>query len=181
MILLTGFDRYGSYKENLSGLIIKNLDIKDLNLKKEVLPVSWKLSLNSYKNLLNKLGKKPKIVILLGIHSNPHYHLEKIGWNFAFGQDNGNNIKFGLIKNNFHLWLRTPLNLRELYPLLKNTINIRISYFAGTYLCNYIYYWALLLSCNKYPTLFIHIPDNEKLSRGINFVNKIIRTIIQIL
>jgi pyrrolidone-carboxylate peptidase len=179
--LLTGFARYGKYKENVSSLIVKNLDIKDFNIKKKILPVNWKFSISSYKNTLNKLGEKPKIVILLGIHSNKHFHIEKFSWNVAFGQDNENHIKFGFIERNLHLWLKTPLNLRKLYSLLKNTIDIRISYFAGTFLCNYIYYWALLLSCNEYPTLFIHIPDNEKLSRGISFINMIIRTILQIL
>ncbi|MFX1346257.1 MAG: hypothetical protein ACFFBC_09235 [Promethearchaeota archaeon] len=181
MILLTGFTRYGNYKENVSGLIVKNLVFKNFNIKKVILPVSWNLSINSYKNILNKLEEKPKIVILLGIHSNKHYHLEKFSWNIAFGQDNGNHIKFGMIEKNLRLWLKTPLNVRKLYSFLKNSIDIRISYFAGTYLCNYIYYWALLLSCNEYPALFIHIPENEKLSRGISFINMIIRTIIQIL
>jgi pyrrolidone-carboxylate peptidase len=181
LILLTGFARYGNYKGNVSGLIVKNLEIKDFNIKKEILPVSWKLSINSYKNILNKLESKPKIVILLGIHSNKHYHLEKFSWNIAFGQDSGRHTKFGFIERNLRFYLKTPLNLRKLYSLLKNAIDIRISYFAGTYLCNFIYYWALLLSCNEYPTLFIHIPDNEKLSRGINFVIKIIRTIVHIL
>lgn len=183
MIILTGFGPYGNYKENISSLIVQNLEIADLdiNIKKEILPVSWKFSIRLYQDIFNKLPRKPKIVILLGTHSNKHYHLENLGWNFAFGKDIDNHIKIGIIRYNLHLWLRTILNVRKLYSLLKERIDIKLSNFAGTYLCNYLYYWALSLSDKKYPVLFIHIPNNEKLNRGVEIISTIIRTINTIL
>lgn len=179
MILLTGFGPYDNYKENISSSIVQNFEIVDLdiNIKKEILPVSWKFSIRFYQDILNKLSRKPKIVILLGTHSNKHYHLENLGWNFTFGKDIDNLIKIGFIRYNLHLWLRTILNVRELYSLLKERIDIRLSNFAGTYLCNYIYYWALSLSNKKYPVIFIHIPNDENLNRGIEIISLIIRTI----
>lgn len=179
MIILTGFDPYDNYKKNISSLIVQNLEIVDLDItiKKEILPVSWKSSIKSYQDILNRLSREPKIVILLGIHSNKHYHLEKIGWNFAFGKDNDNLIKIGIIRYNVNLCLRTILNVRGLYSLLKEKIDIKLSNFAGTYLCNYLYYWALSLSNNKYPVIFIHIPNKENLNRGIEIISTIIRTI----
>ena len=183
MILLTGFSPYGNYKENISSLIVQNLEIVDLDIyiRKEILPVSWKLSIRAYQDILNRLARKPKIVILLGIHSNKHYHLEKFSWNIAFGQDIENHIKIGFIRYNLRLWLKSTLNLRKLYSLLKKKVDIKLSYFPGTYLCNYIYYWALWLSDNKYPILFIHIPDNENLNKGVEIISMIIRTLITVL
>lgn len=179
MILLTGFGPYDNYKENISCSIVQNFEIVDLDIdiKKEILPVSWKLSIRLYQDILNRLSRKPKIVILLGIHSNKRYHLEKLGWNIALGQDIENHIKIGIIRYNLRLWLKTTLNLRKLYSLLKKNMDIKLSYFPGTYLCNYLYYWALSLSNKKYPVIFIHIPNNENLSRGIENIRKIIRTI----
>lgn len=183
MIILTGFGPYGIYKENISSLIVQNLEIVDLDItiKKEILPVIWKLCIKSYQDLINKISRKPKIVILLGIHSNKHYHLETFGWNFAFGKDNDNLIKFGIIRYKVNLYLRTILNVRGLYSLLKERIDIKLSNFAGTYLCNYLYYWALSLSNKKYPVIFIHIPNNENLNRGIGIISTIIRTVNTIL
>ena len=183
MIILTGFGQYGIYKENISSLIVQNLEIEDLDIiiEKEILPVSWKLSIRTYQDLINKISRRPKIVILLGIHSNKHYYLEKLAWNFAFGKDNDNLIKFGIIRYNVHSYLRTILNVRRLYSLLKEKIDIKLSNFAGTYLCNYLYYWALSLSNKKYPVIFIHIPNNENLNRGIEIISLIIRTINSVL
>ncbi|MFX1375806.1 MAG: hypothetical protein ACFFA0_08345 [Promethearchaeota archaeon] len=183
MILLTGFGPYGKYKENISYNIVKNYEINEskMEITKVILPVSWKLGIKTYKNVLNTLPKVPNFVILLGIHSNKYYHFEYISWNFVCGKDIHNQIKFGVIKPNLNFCWKTTINVKKLYSLLKKEINIKLSYNAGTYLCNYIYYWALLLSNKKYPVLFIHIPKDEILNRGIENIRKIIRTMAMIL
>ncbi|MFX0083652.1 MAG: hypothetical protein ACFE94_18030 [Candidatus Hodarchaeota archaeon] len=183
MILLTGFGPYGNYKENISSLIVQSLEIKDMDIeiRKEILPVSWKFSIKLYKDILNGLSKKPRIVILLGIHSNKYYHLERFSWNIALGLDIENQIKIGIIRYNARLWFKTKLNLKLLCSLVRNKMKIKLSNFAGWYLCNYIYYWALSLSDNKYPVLFIHIPHHENLSKGIETIRMIIKTIMTIL
>jgi len=57
LIILTGFGPYDNYKRNISSEIVNNFEIADLdiNIRKEVLPVSWKLSIRSYQDILNKL------------------------------------------------------------------------------------------------------------------------------
>lgn len=180
MIILTGFGPYSEFRRNVSGEIVDKLTLIDPNIRaiKKILPVSWTYSLKLYKRLLTHLDLIPKLVVLLGIHTSKFYHLENFSWNFAFGKDNNNKFKIGLIQYNYHLCLRTILNVNRLYSSLKNKVNISISYYAGTYLCNYIYYHALSLSNQKYPIIFIHIPYNEEINLGIKKIVKIIETIM---
>ena len=183
MIIVTGFGPYGKYKENVSRLIIQALESTnfEIKLRKEILPVSWKSSNKLYKQVLNTSISKPQLVILTGIHSSKHYSLEKIGLNFAFGKDIDNHFKFGVIEYKLNLWLKTTLDIAKIYSGVRNNIDLRLSYYAGFYLCNYVYFLALLLSKNRYPVLFIHIPHKESVNRGREIMNKIIRTIISIL
>lgn len=182
MIILTGFGPYANYRDNVSATIVKNLDITNFNLeiRKQILPVSWNSSIKHYKDILDGVSSKPDIVLLLGIHSSKHYNLENSAWNFAFGRDIDTHIRFGAIKYKFNLSLQTILDIKKLYAILKNRINVKFSNFPGFYLCNYIYYWALSLSSDQYPVLFIHIPHNESVSKGIEIISKLIKIIIQI-
>ena len=179
MIILTGFGPYNNYRDNVSNKVVQALDITDFNIqiRKLILPVSWNSSVRHYKEILNKLSSTPNIVILLGIHSSKHYCLENLAWNFAFGKDIDNRIKFGIIRNKFNLWLRTNLDVKRIYSMLKKQIDIKLSNFPGFYLCNYIYYWALSLSNDHYPVLFIHIPHRETISKGVENISKIIKNI----
>ncbi|MHA1932299.1 MAG: pyroglutamyl-peptidase I family protein [Promethearchaeota archaeon] len=182
MIILTGFGPYDKNTINLSGEIVKNLELSNLDfpLVKKVLPVIWDLSLNYLKNLLTQANSNPKLVILLGIHESRKFLIEKYGWNFAFGKDIKSKFKLGLIQYRSPLILKSILNINKLYSSLQlqDEINISISNYPGMYLCNYIYYWALLLSEKKYPVVFIHIPYKIKLNIGIEIIEKLINTII---
>ena len=182
MIFLTGFGPYRKNSVNLSGEIVKKFECSSLNFPvvKKVFYVSWDLSLSSLRNLLTHVKSDPKLVILLGIHEGKNFHIEKLGWNFVFGKDIKNKIKLGLIQYNSPLILRTILNIKKIYSYLQSEDrkNITISNYPGIYLCNYIYYWALLLSEKKYPVVFIHIPYKIELSFGIKVIEKLIKTIL---
>jgi len=179
LIILTGFGPYSNYKNNISSKIVQALDITEFNLKikKQILSVSWKSSVKQYKEIIKNLSSKPDNVILLGIHSSKHYYLENFAWNFAFGKDIDNQIKFGVIRYKMNLCLKTKLDLKKIYDALKDRINLKLSNFPGFYLCNYIHYWALSLSYNLYPVLFIHIPHKECVRRGTETISKIINMI----
>jgi pyrrolidone-carboxylate peptidase len=179
LIVLTGFGPFANYKENISCSIIQSLKFNNNNLeiKKLILSVNWKYSINKYKKFLNKQLVLPQFVILLGIHSKRYYLMESYAWNFAFGNDIDNHIKFGFIKWKLNLWLKTQFNIDKILSILSNRINIKCSYFPGFYLCNYIYYWAILLSRKQYPVLFIHIPQDENLKNGTEIIYKIIQNI----
>ena len=182
LIVLTGFGPFKNNIRNLSGEIARvfNSQVKDYQIIKKILPVSWKNSINSYKNILGKNKELPKLVLLLGIHQNKNLHLERYAWNFKYGQDNENSVKFGIIKYYYPLRLKSIIDIPKLYSSLKNVSNIFISEFPGLYLCNYVYYWALDLSNKEYPVMFIHIPAKGQLNECIVKIKNILETIIEI-
>lgn len=177
MIILTGFGPYGKNTTNLSSQIVTKLELSnvDLLVVKKFFPVSWDSSLNSLRNLLTHVKSNPKLVILLGIHESKKFHIEKCGWNFVFGKDIKNKFKFGLIRYKAPFILRTILNIDKSYLYLYDKVKILISNYPGMYLCNYIYYWALLLSEQKYPVIFIHIPHKIELDTGTKVIEKLIQ------
>ena len=59
-------------------------------------------------------------------------------------------------------------------------MDIKISNFPGFYLCNYIYFWALYLSKNNYPAMFIHIPSNGEKDDHTNKIKLLLRAIIEL-
>ncbi len=181
MIILTGFGPYGTYKSNLSSEIVKKFFFQNQNfqLKRGIIPVSWKHSVNSYKNLLLELGSKPDLVVLLGIHSSKKYYLEKFGWNFKMGEDIEKKFKIGTIKVCRHLWIKTTIDLDKVFSVVKDKSNFYISNYAGLYLCNYLYYWALYLSNKEYPVIFVHIPANGTLIESIKKIEIILKAIFK--
>ncbi len=182
MIILTGFGAYNKFTSNLSGELVNEFSFKNqhFRLKKEILPVSWKRSIASYKNLLSELKSNPDLVVLLGIHSSKNFHLERIGWNLKFGKDIDRKFKVGPIKICSPPWIKSILNLNELYSYIKDISNISLSNYAGSYLCNYIYYWALYISKKEYPVIFIHIPAKGNKSEYITKFRSILKVIIKI-
>ena len=182
MIILTGFERYGKYSYNLSSEIVRNFKDKldEYLIKKVILPVAWKKSIDLYKEILLRVEKNPKLVILLGIYSNNSISIENIAWNFAIGNDIENKVKFGPIRLCSTLYIKTDLDLKKIYSILRDKIKIQISNSPGLYLCNYLYYWALYLSNKSYPVIFIHIPHNGKLDRYIRKIETIIKLIIKL-
>ncbi len=179
MIILTGFGPYGKNTTNLSSEIVLKLELSnvDFPVLKKVFPVSWVSSLNSLRNLLTHVTSNPELVILLGIHESKEFHIEKCAWNFVFGKDIKNKFRFGLIRYKSPFILRTVLNIDKSYSYRHDKVKISISNYPGMYLCNYIYYWALLLSKRKYPVIFIHIPHKIKLDTGIKVIKRLIQTI----
>lgn len=182
MIIITGFGPYSQFSTNLSSEIVKKVSLKcdKFSLVKKIIPVSWKGSIFLYRKLLSESVFKPELVILLGIHSSKHFHLEKFGWNFKIGNDIDNKFKFGFIKVYSPPWIKTKLNLKKIYPAIKEKTNISISSFGGLYLCNYLYYWALYLSNKEYPVIFIHVPSKGIISECIKKVEMILKAIIMI-
>lgn len=164
-IFVTGFEKFDKYNSNLSSEIVSNLDneFQQFSLEKIILPVSWKRSIESYLEFLNSNEFRPSLVILLGIHSKKKISFEKLALNWIFGKDMDGYHKIGFINIKKSLKFNTILNLKEIYKALKLNVEISISYFPGFYLCNYLYYWALDISKNKYPVIFIHIPGKGKL------------------
>ncbi|MFX0145334.1 MAG: hypothetical protein ACFE9C_14815 [Candidatus Hodarchaeota archaeon] len=181
MIILTGFGPFGKYKINLSSEIVNQLpsEFSGIQVIKGIIPVSWRESILTYKQLISKLKLNPKLVILLGIHTQKKIHLEVYSWNFKVGDDKEKKFKFGPIKLYSPLWIKTIFNLHKIYADLEDMANISISNFPGFYLCNYLYYWALFISKKKYPVIFIHIPCKGNISEYVQKVEMIIKSMMK--
>lgn len=181
LILLTGFGAYGNFAINLSSEIVKKFscNYEEFLVVKKIIPVSWERSIRTYKRSLLELESKPRLVILLGIHSSKMFHLEKIGWNFKIGGDIDNKFKFGPIKAHFKPWIKTTLKLYEIYSVVEDKRKVSISHFAGHYLCNYLYYLALHLSNKEYPVIFIHVPQKGDITESIKKIDILLKAIIR--
>ncbi len=181
-ILLTGFEKFGKLSSNLSGDIVRYFDDKfqQYSIEKIILPVSWKRSVESYLDFFKSIKLKPNLVILMGIHSKKRISLEKVSLNWALGKDVDGFYKMGFISIKKSLKFNTNLNVKEIYEALKYSLKLSISYFPGFYLCNYIYYWALDISKNIYPVIFIHIPRKGKLEDYLSYIKKILEEILNI-
>ena len=179
-ILLTGFEKFDKLSSNLSSDIVRNFDDKyqQYSIEKIMLPVSWKRSVEVYSEFFKSIKVEPYLVILIGIHSKKRIYLEKTSLNWSYGKDVDGLYKIGFINIRKSLKLNTRLNLKEIYKALKYNLKLSISYFPGFYLCNYIYYWALDISKNKYPVIFIHIPSKGKLEDYLSYIKKILEEIL---
>ena len=80
VIILTGFEKFGSYSSNLSRNIVIDFNDKfrEYFIERLILPVSWKRSKKEYINLLKSNEGNPSLVVLLGIHSKKRISLEKL-------------------------------------------------------------------------------------------------------
>jgi pyrrolidone-carboxylate peptidase len=178
MIVLTGFEKFSSYKSNLSDILVNQFEdrIGENQVQKQILPVSWRRSVISYKNKLSNLGKFPDLVILLGIHSGSDIRIERYAWNISIGMDEDNKFRFSPIKLNLKSRIKTILNIENYTRIKTQGLSIRFSNYMGFFLCNYIFFNALLFSANLYPVMFIHIPDRGPINE-LKFILKKIITI----
>ena len=55
-------------------------------------------------------------------------------------------------------------NLKNITRIKTQEPKIVFSSYMGTFLCNYIYFNAMLIAADKYPVIFIHIPDHCNLN-----------------
>ncbi|MFX1356793.1 MAG: hypothetical protein ACFFA8_05855 [Promethearchaeota archaeon] len=181
MILLTGFEKFGKYSNNISQETVKVFPqiLNNIEFKKLILPVDWDASLKKYITVLNFLNKELDLVLLTGIHSGKKFYLELYAWNFRLGKDENHKYKFGFIKFGKPLRVKSNIDIDQLIYSFEKKTQISISSTPNFYLCNFIYYWALILSQDKYPVTFLHIPKKENLNNCIEIIEKITIKLIQ--
>ncbi|MDL2292862.1 hypothetical protein LJC17_04690, partial [Acholeplasma sp. OttesenSCG-928-E16] len=163
-ILLTAFEPFDKNKTNYSLEILNELEIKD----KVILPVIF----FEASNILLKKLKNYNYCLMLGeARSRTKISLEKVAINYIDARipDNSNKtINNQLIIPNGPDAYFSNIDIYSLFDSLKCKENISVSYSAGTFVCNELYYRVLnQISKNKLPTkaLFIHIPNLENLSK----------------
>lgn len=180
MILFTGFKKFGQFSENISEKTTKIIleTIQDIPIIKQVLPVSWRSSVEIYKRLLISIKGDPKLVVMTRVYSGKKILIERYAWNIAFGLDNVNKYRFGVIKLTDPLRRTPKIDFKKLISQINKPKKIRLSSNPGFYLCNYIYFWALYLGKGSYPIIFIHLPSKGDIQDLKNNIIYIINFII---
>lgn len=182
-ILITAFKPFNKEDINNSLLILNNLNIDSDKLILDVvynddgLKVISKIKNNNY-----------DYIFLLGeARSRNYISLEEIALNIedSIVADNK-----GVIRNNNPIIINHDLAYKTNIDLIKiiNELDdkeIRVSYHAGTFICNEVYYYCLdYIYNNNLNTkcVFIHIPNliNKDLSQYVKKVENIIKSIIDI-
>jgi pyroglutamyl-peptidase len=164
-ILISGFSSFDGDAINPSEFLIQFLNQKSfssIELCTVVLPVTFK---DAYLELKNQIDVfNPDLILLCGVAKNrSKISLEKVAINWIDSRIPDNN---GLLINGEKInqagpdGLFTQLNLNQLIAKLADK-NCEISYSAGTYVCNYIYYQTLLN--HKIPSVFVHVPGTSEM------------------
>lgn len=160
-VLLYGFKPYKEWKTNISEKIVRK--IKRKNLKKIVFDV--KPNKKQFIAAINKA--KPDIII--GLAQSPRAKKIKIERKALNAYARTKKQKPRRILKAAKKTL--PVNLK-----IKKDKNSRISYDAGTYVCNYSMYVILKHIKNKnIKFAFFHIPMDYNLNKALKFVNKVLR------
>ncbi len=161
-VLLTGFEPFGGDDKNPTMDIVDSL--KSGNIYGKILPVAVKRASKDLYKALDSI--KPGIVINLGLaptYSNIAVERIALNWIDARIPDNdGYQPKDKYIVKDAPLAYMATLPVRKIVESMNSAgIPARISYTAGTYLCNFVMFHTLHYSkLHGYPDKagFIHVP-----------------------
>ena len=160
-LLITAFEPFGGKGYNSSGAMLDAIKEDEFTAKR-LLPTSYAGAARVLKTALEE--EKPDAVILTGQASGrTEVCLEFCALNVknAGIADNDGEIANGeSVVSGAQNALFTTLDLTSFAKQIKAVgIPCRVSYHAGTFVCNSSYYHLLL---SGVPGVFVHIPDDER-------------------
>jgi pyroglutamyl-peptidase len=163
-ILVTGFRPFLEHPINPSEVLVNSLN--EDGLFKRVLPVEFNKAFEDMRKSIQTY--KPDRILMLGLASGrEQIHFEKIAlnWNETEHPDEAGftaeMASINKLDENLALMTRFPIN--ELYQFHKKLNHpVKISFSAGTYVCNNLYY-KVLSHFPEIKSLFIHIPSEQTL------------------
>ena len=169
-ILVTGFEPFDGYKTNPSQEVvvqINNQEIGKYQVNGIVLPLDYE---KAFKILLESISKtEPPYILLCGQAYRPYIGLEKIAVNAvntSRADNEGNLPESDLILENAPTAYFSTIDPKPLVAVLhEKEIPANISYHAGTYGCNWLFYKILHWNANSKQDLgiiFIHLPPLPK-------------------
>ena len=170
-VILTGFEPFGNYEINPSQMVVEELNgstVGNAKIISFILPVDFNKSAEIIKRAIEDYN--PAVVICTGLDGSARkIEVEKIALNIRWASlDN----KFGgwkKMENDAPFFLLSTLPVEEIVEAIdENGIEARISYFAGTYSCNYVFYSTLLYmeeDGKDIPVGFIHLPPLKSQKR----------------
>ena len=195
-VLLTGFEPYWDYPENSSWVVaetVATLGVKGVCISIEQLPVSFSRVHVALRKAIEK--HSPDMVIMLGQSGggSDKVKLERVALNMMDSKLPDND---GYIPNEEPINIEIPAALFTNIPIKslraaieEQGISVKISNSCGLYVCNRLYYEALLLCKERQlmEALFVHLPFYEgqpsakpnKPTMPLNDMVKAIQTIIE--
>lgn len=159
--LITAFGPYGPFESNSSQLCLAALRSLawDTPADFRVYPVDFSAA---RRMLAADLAGRYRLAIHLG--QSPYAHavqLEAIALNVG-GPPDVPPERYHVLEADGPVAYRTPLALDTLASGLRSEgIPAQVSYYAGTYLCNAVYYWSHYLTARlglDTVSLFVHLP-----------------------
>ena len=150
-ILLTGFVPWGKHRVNPSGELAAELG-------GHLLPVDFDQAARELRRLIRRT--RPDAVVMLGLASGrKRINLEVVALNVELDRRRWGRIRKG---NPLAMMSRLPVD-RLLARLRKARVPATLSFHAGTYVCNRVFYEAL--SATTVPCGFVHVPPFRAMSR----------------
>lgn len=158
MILVSGFKPFLNESINPSQMLVES--IQNEQVSKVILPVEFERAFLVLREQIEQI--KPKMVIMLGQAGGRFkVSLEKVALNWRqteSADESGCLPKPGKIDPVNSLALMTQFPVDDLLSeLLKVDIPVELSFSAGTFVCNDLYY-KVLKQYPNIPSVFIHVP-----------------------
>ena len=166
--LLTGFEPYWEYPENSSWVVAEEVatrGVVGVDIVIEQVPVSFSRVHVALREAVEK--HSPDMLIMLGQSGGSEkVKLERVALNMMDSKLPDND---GYIPNEEPITIETPAALFTNTPIkslrdaiAEQGISVKISNSCGLYVCNRLYYEALML-CKKchMKSIFIHLPFYE--------------------
>ena len=160
---MTGFVPWGKHRVNPSGQLASEVG-------GHLLPVDFDRASRELRRLIRK--ERPRAIVLLGLASGrKRINLEVVALNFEHHPRGWRRIrKSGPLA----MMSRLPVE-RLLSRLRRARIPATVSFHAGTFVCNRVFYDAL--SASTVPCGFVHVPPFKAMSRPRQL--RAIRTILR--
>jgi pyroglutamyl-peptidase len=161
-ILMTGFEPWGDWDSNPSGEVAKSLDgevIGGVEVVGAVLPVAYGEDIAIVTPLIEKL--RPSAVVSLGLSRTSSLNVERVAINMKMDDQ-------AIVSGGPDAYFATLPTRSMVEAIAAGGIPAKLSYHAGTFLCNHIMYSVLhhiSQTGNAIPSGFIHIPPTPKMVR----------------
>ncbi len=166
-ILLTGFEPWAEWSTNPSGAVAESLNGTSMGgceVVSAVLPVVHGADIAKVGRLI--VEHEPAAVVCLGLHGSASaLHVERVGINLKVidGAD------YPIVEGGPDAYFST-LPTRAMVQRMEDVkVPARLTYSAGTFLCNHIMYSVLHLIAENggdLPAGFIHVPPTPELVEG---------------
>ena len=162
--LVTGFEPFANYDINPSEVVAMQLNgsyIGNVFVVGVVLPVDYEKAEEILQNLIKKY--EPSIILCTGLEYNARkINVERIAINLKsiYVDEKWNGIEIINGSAPFILFSNLPVG-KIVNEIRSNDIKARQSFFAGTYLCNYVFFIMLNYALHRNEDVkvgFIHFP-----------------------